>query len=100
MSSAKSKIITEWEKSMSKAIDELAQEIAIRENVDIDVALYLIYTLGDLDFESNDDGSVTINLQLKPIKDIVSNVSNETGWEKEMHMKLLKDNNGMVEKWD
>ena len=96
MSSRKSKIITEWEKSMSKAIDELAQEIAIRENVDIDVALYLIYTLGDLDFESNDDGSLTINLQLKPINDIVSNVSNETEWEKEMHMKLLKDNNRMV----
>ena len=100
MSNGKSKIITEWEKIMSKAIDELAQEIAIRENVDIDVALYLIYTLGDLDFESNDDGSLTINLQLKPIKDIVSNVSNETEWEKEMHMKLLKDNNRMVEKWD
>ena len=96
MSNGKSKIITEWEKIMSKAIDELAQEIAIRENVDIDVALYLIYTLGDLDFESNDDGSLTINLQLKPIKDIVSNVSNETEWEKEMHMKLLKDNNRMV----
>lgn len=100
MSSGKSKIITEWEKSISKAIDELAQEIAIRENVDIDVALYLIYTLGDLDFESNDDGSLTINLHLKPVKDIVSNVSNETELEKEMHMKLLKDNNGGMEKWD
>ena len=78
-----------FEYACEEALNELIKEVSFNENVDEDVALYLIYKNLDIDVGVINDQSMMLTTKLKSIEDLLQNVEDNSEWEKEMHKKLL-----------